>query len=184
MRRSQVGPMKLPEDDERFAELLRAHHTQLFGYLYAMVRNANDAEDLYQETSVVLWSKFAEYEEGTSFFAWALATARYKLLNFQRTRKRRWQFTAELHSQLNDVFEELDPGLLEARLEALKDCKEKLPDEDRRFLDLCYGSDVSFRETADRLGRTPKSVYRMLDRIRDALLDCIERRIGDPGRDS
>jgi len=171
--------MDRPGNDVRFAELLREHHTQLFGYLYALVRDANDAEDLYQETSMVLWEKFGEYREGTHFFRWALATARYKMLNFLRVRKRRWQFSAELHARLSNAFDELDAGVLQARLEALQDCKQRLGEDDRRLLDACYGSDLSFRETADQLGRSPKSVYKALDRIRGVLMKCIEDRLAE-----
>lgn len=169
------------DNDERFAQLLRAHHTQLFGYLYAMVRNINDAEDLYQETTLVLWNKFSEFQEGTNFFAWATAIARYKVSNFVRTRRRQWQFTAELRNKLGNAFEELDSEVLEARMESLQECKERLADADRQLLDGCYGSDRSFRETANQLGRSPKSLYRALDRIREALLRCIEARL-DPRR--
>jgi RNA polymerase sigma-70 factor, ECF subfamily len=174
--------MNQPGNDEQFAELLRVHHTQLFGYLYALVHNASDAEDLYQETSLELWSKFSEYREGTNFFAWATTTARYKVLNFVRVRKRRWQFTVELQGKLSNVFDELDADLLEVRLEALEGCKEKLTEVDRKLLDACYGSDLSLRETADQLGRSPKSVYRALDRIREVLMKCIEDSLGKRGR--
>jgi RNA polymerase sigma-70 factor, ECF subfamily len=180
----QAAPMNQPGNDERFAELLRAHHTQLFGYLYSLVHNADDADDLYQEASLVLWSKFSEYREGTSFFAWATTTARYKVLNFLRIRKRRWHFTAELEAKLSNAFEELDAGLLEARLESLEECKESLVEADRCLLDVCYGSDLSFRKTAEQLGRSPKSVYRALDRVRDMLMKCIEGRLSNRGRDA
>jgi RNA polymerase sigma-70 factor, ECF subfamily len=176
--------MSRPANDERFAKLLRAHHTQLFGYLYGLVHNFSDAEDLYQETSMVLWRKFEEYREGTSFFNWALTTARYKMLNFLRTRRRRSQFSAELREKLSEDFDELDAGVLGARLEALQDCKQRLSEDDRRLLDVCYGSELSFRETADVLGRSPKSVYDALRRIRRVLMDCIQDRLTKQERDS
>jgi RNA polymerase sigma-70 factor, ECF subfamily len=169
--------MSQPHNDERFAELLRVHHTQLFGYLWALVHDVNDAEDLYQQTSIVLWKKFGEYREGTSFFSWALAAARYEILNFQRVRKRRLQFNAELQTRLSKVFDELDTSLLQVRLEALHDCRERLGEEDRNLLEACYGSNLSFRETAAQLGRSPKSVYNALVRIRAVLLRCIENRL-------
>jgi RNA polymerase sigma-70 factor, ECF subfamily len=169
--------MSHPENDDRFAQLLRAHHIQLFGYLYAIVHNISDAEDLYQETSLVLWDKFSEYREGTNFFAWAMATARYHVANFLRTQKRRWQFTAGLHARLRSSFEELDAGLLEDRLEALQECKKLLAEADCCLLDGCYGSNLSLRETAGQLGRTPKSVYRALDRIRSVLMRCVKEKL-------
>lgn len=164
-------------NDERFAELLKEHHTQLFGYLYALVHSVSDAEDLYQETCMVLWEKFDDYREGTSFFSWAMATARFKMLNFVRTRKRRSQFTNELQMRLDEAFNELDTSTLQFRLEALQDCKGQLREEDRGLLDACYGSQLSFRETAEQLGRPPKRVYKSLDRIRALLMKCIETRL-------
>ena len=174
IRSRDMSPL---EPDERFAELLQAHHTQLFGYLYALVQDVNDAEDLFQETSLVLWSKFAEYQEGTNFFRWAKATARYKMLNFLRSQERRRQFSAELHARLSNVFDELDARHLQARLEVLQDCKEKLSEDDRQLLEACYGSELSWRETAGQLGKSPKSVYNAMGRIRSLLMKCIEDRL-------
>jgi RNA polymerase sigma-70 factor, ECF subfamily len=169
--------MSQAPNDERFAELLRRHHTQLFGYLYALVHDVNDAEDLYQETSMALWGKFDEYREGTNFFGWAIATARYKMLHFLRARRRQSQFSAELRETLKNDFDDLDAGVLKARLEALQDCKERLSEDDRSLLDACYGRDLSFRETADQLGRSPRSVYDALMRIRRVLMECVRDRL-------
>jgi RNA polymerase sigma-70 factor (ECF subfamily) len=41
-----------------FAELLRRHQTQLFGFIYSLLRDLDDADDLFQQTSLVLWDKF------------------------------------------------------------------------------------------------------------------------------
>ena len=169
--------MNQPENDQRFTELLQQHHTRLFGYLYAIVHDLNDAEDLYQQTSLVLWKKFGEYQEGTSFFNWAMTAARYEMLNFMRVRKRRQQFSSELRASLSNEFDELNDDLLQARLEALQHCKELLGDNDRHVLEACYGNKRSFSETADHLGRSPKSVYRSLERSREMLMKCIEDRL-------
>jgi RNA polymerase sigma-70 factor, ECF subfamily len=176
--------MSQPENDQRFTDLLRAHHTQLFGYLYALVHDLNDTEDLYQQTSMVLWKKFGEYREGTSFFNWALATARYEMLNFLRVQKRRRQFSDGLRASLTNDFDQLDAGLLQARLEALQDCRDRLGADDRSLLDACYGSKRSFRETADQLGRSHKSVYKALERIRGMLMKCIEDKLNKQERRS
>jgi RNA polymerase sigma-70 factor, ECF subfamily len=176
--------MSLSQNDEQFAELLRRHQTQLFGYLWALVHDPNDAEDLYQQTSIVLWKKFGDYRPGTSFFNWAIAAARYEIFNFLRTRKRRLQFHTDLYARLNSVFDELKTDLLQARLEALRDCREQLDQQDRQLLEACYGGQLNFRETAARLGRTPKNVYNTLVRIRATLLKCIQERLAKQERGS
>jgi RNA polymerase sigma-70 factor (ECF subfamily) len=164
--------------DQRFTELLRQHHIQLFGYFFAMVHDLHDAEDLCQQTSIVLWKKFGAYREGTSFFSWAMAAAKYELLNYYRVRKHRRQFSSELSEWLTDDFNQFDADLLQSRIDALQECKAGLREDDRRVLEACYESEQSFREAADQLGRSHKSVYRALDRIRVVLMKCIEDRLG------
>ena len=128
------------------------------------------------------WEEFAEYREGTSFFAWAVTAARYEILNFHRTRNRRLQFNETFRSKLVGAFDELGSDLLQARLEALCDCKERLGEEDRSLLEACYGTGLSFRETAARLGRSVKNVYNVLVRIRAALMKCIEGKLTNQER--
>ena len=54
------------ESDRRaeFAELLRQHQSQLFGYIHSLLRNLSDADDLFQQTTLILWKKFGEFERG------------------------------------------------------------------------------------------------------------------------
>jgi RNA polymerase sigma-70 factor, ECF subfamily len=166
-------------DHQRFTELLAACHTQLFGYLYALVHDINDAEDLYQETVAVLWRKFGEYREGSSFFAWARTVARHKMLNFLRGRKRSRQINADLESMVSHCFDGFDADLLQARLSALDECREKLSKEDHDLLSACYSSDRNLRTTANGLGRSAKSAYDALARIRGALMKCIKARLAE-----
>src|SRR5689334_17876152 len=50
-----------------FAALLRQHQNQLFGYIYSLVRDLDDADDLFQQTSLVLWDKFDLFDPSRSF---------------------------------------------------------------------------------------------------------------------
>ena len=70
--------------DDQFMDLLMAHQGQVFGYIYAAVRNLDDAEELYQQTSLVLWRKFSGYQPGSDFARWACKAAKYEILHFQR----------------------------------------------------------------------------------------------------
>ena len=55
-------------DPVLFAALLRENRSRVFGYLLALVQNLSDAEDLYQQTALVLWEKFSQYEPGYRFW--------------------------------------------------------------------------------------------------------------------
>ena len=79
--------------DEVFTDLVTEHQARLYGYIFAMVQNSADTEDLVQRTLITLWRRFDQFELGTDFCAWSLTTARYEVLNFQRAGRRPNLFT-------------------------------------------------------------------------------------------
>ena len=60
---------------KRLMILMTRHQRQIFSYIYTLVPNRPDAEDLLQETSLVICEKFREFEVGTDFVAWACQIA-------------------------------------------------------------------------------------------------------------
>jgi RNA polymerase sigma-70 factor, ECF subfamily len=163
------------EVGEDYVQLLRQHQNQLFGYIFCMVRNFSDAEDVLQQTSLTLWDKFDEFIPGTSFMAWAKAVARNKTLTFLRTKRReRSKFSDEVLDQLAEC-ELWSPDALADRLSALARCRKKLSTTDEALLAKCYSTANSIRGVSEQLGRPVESVYSSLSRIRRALYDCIQR---------
>src|SRR5438552_2553668 len=134
-----------------FADYLNRHQSQLFGYIHSLVRDLNDADDLFQQTTVILWNKFAEFDRGRSFVAWACGVARLEVANFLRARSRqRLYFTDELNLLLIEAQDELTPLELDDRRAALTQCVAKLRERDRRLLDECYRGDGGGHAAADR----------------------------------
>jgi RNA polymerase sigma-70 factor (ECF subfamily) len=124
--------IKLPRDRVAFEELLRAHERQLFGYIFSLVRNLADAEDLFQETCVALWDQFDRFEQGTNFAAWSSTVARFRVLKFLERRPQSVvAFSEEAHARLLEVAAAGDPHELDARREALAACVEKLHERQR-----------------------------------------------------
>jgi RNA polymerase sigma-70 factor (ECF subfamily) len=158
-----------------FAECLRRHQSQVYGYIHSLVRDLNDADDVFQQTTLVLWNKFAEYDRQRSFVAWACGVARIEVASFLRSRSRqRLYFTDDLNLLLVEAQEKLTVDELEERRAALVRCMQKLRDRDRQLLDACY-SNGGVNATAQRQGRSAHSVHNSLRRIRRALFECIRR---------
>src|SRR5260221_10163530 len=63
------------ESRKRLMALITRHQRQVFAYIYTLVPDRHDAEDLLQETSVVICEKFDEFVPGTDFVAWACQIA-------------------------------------------------------------------------------------------------------------
>jgi RNA polymerase sigma-70 factor, ECF subfamily len=72
----------------QFLELLNAHDRALCLYVYGLVPKDSEAEDILQQTKMLLWKHFDEFELGTNFLAWARKTAFHQVLTHRRKRKR------------------------------------------------------------------------------------------------
>src|SRR5437868_1616023 len=78
------------ESRKRLMALITRHQRQIFAYIYTLVPDRHDAEDLLQETSVVICEKFDDFIPGTDFVAWACQIAwwriRYSRQKFARSK--------------------------------------------------------------------------------------------------
>jgi RNA polymerase sigma-70 factor (ECF subfamily) len=169
----------------RFGALLADAQDRLFAYIRSLVRDFNDADDLFQQTAIILWRKFDAYDASRSFAGWAMGIARLEVSNFLRTRSRsRLYFSDELNLMLIEAHEDLSPQEAEQRKAALAECLEKLRERDRALLEQCYAGDATIVACAERLGRSSHSVHNTLRRLRRALFACIRQALSDSEGDS
>ena len=163
--------------DDEFVRLLTTHKRQLFGFVYGMVHTIVDAEDVFQQVSLVLWEKFDQFQPDTDFVAWATSIARFKAIDFLRAKQReRSHFSEGIIDQLADREIERSRQV-EPRAQALELCREKLSEGDQQTLRACYEQGISIKQAAADLDRPVGSVYGSLTRIRRILWKCIERTV-------
>ena len=171
------------ERHHQFAELLRRHHSQVFGYVLALVHNTADAEDIMQQASLTMWEKFDEFDLDTNFGAWACSIARYKALNWLKTQRRHQQvFTDALEVEITAAYVAITADEADERTLALRGCVEELPTDQQKLLYDCYDGEHAVANVAEQLGRTVHSVYSSLRNIRRKLAECVRRRMSDEGR--
>lgn len=167
--------MSQPDRQAEFAELIANHQSQIYGFVRAMVRLTDDAQDLHQQTLAVLWHKFDQFEAGTNFLAWALRVAELEVRIFRRQRHLVTGLSEDVMSQLAVTFYEAsESGALDERKAALTGCLEKLSSEDRSLVNQVYLEQQRINQVAQRLNRLPQSVSNSLRRIRRSLFECIE----------
>jgi RNA polymerase sigma-70 factor, ECF subfamily len=164
-----------PHRTEDFVVLYANHQRQLLGYLVTLVHDLHDAEDLLQQTALILWRKFEEFAPDSDFCRWACRIAHLEAISFLRTRQsKRARLSDELLAEL--AKERLEYARhYDCYRDLLQGCLEKLAPRDRELVRRCYAETGRIREIAPRMGRTADSVYHSLQRIRRSLLDCIER---------
>ena len=161
-----------------FESLLSEHQHRIYGYVFALLRDASDAQDVMQQTAIILWQKFDQFDPETNFFSWAATVARYEVLNFTKYRRRsRLYFDQSLMEQLAEEADTRAAEHSESRRRALRECLGKLSSPDRKLIETRYSHGLGSRQIAEILGRSPRSVCNSLLRIHKSLLACIERSI-------
>jgi len=175
---TEPRPMDPGSDMSRgrlFLRLYQANERRIYGFILALVPDWAQAEDLLQETTMVMWSKFDQFEQGTDFAAWALSIARFRVMNHRKQqRAQRIQFSDEV---LQAIAEQVSAATenVDVRRDALQGCIRKLAEKDQELLRLRYGLDATVKSVAERVGRGMDAVYKSLNRIHVQLLHCIRR---------
>lgn len=158
--------------------VLMRERERLFAYVWSLVGDADLAEDVLQEVSILATEKGTDVADEERLAVWLRRTARFKSLEELR-RKRRAPLPLD-----EDVIDLLDPHWAdeetasEARTaEALRTCVDRLTPHSRRIVTLRYVDGLRSGAIAAMLGRKAATVYQALTRIHRALDDCVRREL-------
>ena len=169
-------PQSLDLQHTNFLSLYAQHEAALHVFVRSMLSNRQEADEVMQLVVLVLWSKF---DQAQDFKKWAFGVARLEVLRFLQSRKRdRHVFDEDLLHRLADRAAIHEPQVT-TRREALDGCLKKLPATQRELVLTAYTKGTRMDELATRRSQTPMSLYKLLHRIRQALLDCVERTLAE-----
>ena len=145
---------------EACSQLLIAGVQQgLFAYILTLAPNLTDADDILQETNVVLWRKRQEFELGTDFWAWASRIAHLLAMAALKKRSRdKLAFGEDLVEQIA-TDSAADAAQVSTRSAALANCLEEQSDDHRRMIRLRYRDGLSADEIGKEVGRSKSAVY-------------------------
>ena len=169
----RIPYMGIRDAHEQFTRLLIEYEPQLLRRGLVVVPHRSDAGDILQECSVALWRRFSDYDPERPFVNWAMGFVGIEIRRFLRKTQRRAQLTsraAELLLRDNQAH----AADLDEREHQLKHCLETLSEDHRELLEGYYYNELSVGELSQRGGRSREAVYKMLQRIRHALHQCIE----------
>lgn len=174
MREPDDGLAPLESGREHFLSLFTAHYDRLFSFVMVLTPRIADAEDVLQETALVLWREFHRYDPSLNFKAWAKAIALNEVRRFWRKNNRTLAFSPEVLELLVEDDSRLCDQMDRQR-EQLAACLARLSPGDRTLVELYYQPDQHAQALADARGVTVYAIYKAVKKIRRVLLDCINR---------
>ncbi len=165
----------MPDLHEEFMTRFIAAEPKLRAFALACGLPVGRVDDLVQQSALVLWRRFGEYDPSRPFLAWALGVARNLVHEISREGARsRSPLAPQVLDHLAQSCARMDEEI-DLRRSALRGCLEKLPPHLRELLDLRYGKGLSLGEMGTRLKRALSAVNMALHRARQPLLTCVQR---------
>jgi RNA polymerase sigma-70 factor, ECF subfamily len=158
----------------------------LYNTAYRMTRNAEDAEDLVQETYLKAYRYYDKFEEGTNFKAWLFKIMKNTFINNYRKKQQvpalsdfadieesfETQVNEEAAPKIKNPEEELLENVLDADVQQALD---KLPPDYRMVVLLADLEGFSYKEIAEILevpvGTVMSRLYRGRRLLEQAMLE-------------
>src|SRR5262245_13373188 len=167
--------------DERLIREFLNHRGLFMGYLMAVTRDPDAAEEVFQQVAVAILERKPGSAPIPEFLPWAKEVVRrqalYYLRETRRDTKRVRPIAPALLEGLSQAFLE-DAGGSERFAQERKllgGCLNKLPEKHRELIALRYEQGRSFQEIAEAVRSTASAVQRSVSRIRLLLHDCVHR---------
>ena len=160
-----------------FVRLFQRYERTIYGYVLALVPNLAVADEICQETNLLLWKEFDRFDASKDFGVWARAIAYYQVLTYRKTRGReRLRFDSELLETIADGAS-LRCDALAARQDHLIKCLTQLSEFKRQVIQLYYCSGMTAKAVAEKLGRSMATIEKTVLRTRRSLYDCVDEAV-------
>lgn len=166
------------KDPARFAELYENCFERVYAYVARRVRDRSEAEDVTSEVFHQALANLQRFEwRGVPFAAWLFRIAANAIVDRSKHSARYrelpdgFELAAEPESQ--DTLDDIE------RRAALFQLVDRLPEDQRRVIELRFGAGKSIREIAGEFERSEGAVkqlqFRALQNLRARLTDPIEQ---------
>ena len=163
-------------NNSSFDELLQRYNTKIFSYIFSVVNDRNQAEDLLQEIfyKVIVGLKEGKYTNLGCFKYWIMSITRNILIDYFR--KNRILFSEPnkdndlcmlYEESLTDKSHETQMIDVQLRADAVK-LMNRLPERQREVVYMKFFEDKSFKEIAEQ---TKVSINTSLGRMHYAIIN-------------
>jgi RNA polymerase sigma-70 factor, ECF subfamily len=145
-------------------------------FIASLVRDFRARDDVLQDVAVAVLDSFASYDPSRPFAAWAIGIARNQVLLYLRSKGRdRLVFDPDALARIESAFAEVRPHEVRM-LDYLDECVQLLEGRARQLCELRYRGDLKPAAIGRRVGMSANGVAKTLQRAREALRGCVERK--------
>lgn len=154
---------------------LAAVQPRLYGFILKRLADREQTLEVLQRTNLVICQKAEDFQDGSSFVAWAMTIARFQVMAWRKSQDRgRLVFTDSVDDLL-DRSPDVEAESVDQRIPLLRGCLNKLRDADKELVQRRYRDGEPIQQVATYLGKSVDAVSMRLMRIRRQLAECVNR---------
>ena len=159
-----------------YSRKLASIQRSLYAYILSILPHRADAEDILQETNLILCKKAKEYDPDGHFQGWAFRIARYQVMaHMTKSRRSKIHFSNELVDAMSE--EDFDHQSVQLTQRALQLCYDLLPDHMKEIARLRFKEENNLKQISKAVGRPLGSISATLHRIRQKLMSCVQQKL-------
>jgi RNA polymerase sigma-70 factor (ECF subfamily) len=176
----------LKGDGSAYGKLMKKYHDAIFSFIFRMVREREQVEDLTQEAFIKAFSSLKNFNEEFAFSTWLYKIATNNCIDYIRKRKvHTYSIDKPIESRDSDYTFELPDETYEAdrslisnqRTQLLNEAIAQLPDKYKRVIRLRHKEEKSYEEIAQMLRLPIGTVKAHIFRARELLYKHLRDKI-------
>lgn len=154
--------------EQEFTRLVKEQKSTIYTVCMMFSDNADEVDDMVQETLINMWNGFEKFEERSSPRTWVWRIAMNTCISADRKRKRQPETTSSLSAIGISSVEVSDESQNDKQIRMLHNRIHRLGVFDRAIV-LLWLEDLSYEEIGNIVGISAKNVSVRLVRIREEL---------------
>jgi RNA polymerase sigma-70 factor (ECF subfamily) len=183
---SQIIQDALRGDDAAYKKLMKKYHDPIFNFIYRMVHDREQVEDLTQEAFIKAFSSLSSFNEEYAFSTWLYKIATNNSIDYIRKKKLQVYSIdkpvesgdSEFLFELPDDSFEADKDLIsDQRARLLNEAIDRLPEKYRKVIRLRHSEERSYEEIAKLLKLPIGTVKAHIFRARELLYKQLRDKI-------
>ena len=173
-------------DDRAYKKLMAKYHDAIHNFVYRMVHDREQVEDLTQEAFIKAFSSLKNFNEEFAFSTWLYKIATNNCIDYIRKKKlQMYSIDKPIESKDSDFTFELPDESYEADQELISDQRtvmlrkaiDRLPEKYRRVIFLRHVEEKSYEEIAAQLKLPIGTVKAHIFRAREILYRQLRHKI-------
>ncbi|MDH4210373.1 MAG: RNA polymerase sigma factor [candidate division WOR-3 bacterium] len=163
----------LDRDEEACTRILNLYKGRIFSYVFRMVRNYHDAEDITFETFIKCFNALASFDTSKPFTTWLFTIAHNLTMDHFRKHKIELEYCDEFHPSSDDLPREYEK---KRKIEQIDQALSQLPPLDRELIILFHKEENTYQEISEIMKIPVTTIKTRLHRARKKLHGLVHKK--------